>query len=756
MKKQFFLITILTALFFSVGCNNSGTTSITSSSFSSTSQTATNIVSSSIVSSSSQVTSVSPSISSTSTISSETTSVPVSKIDVVINNKSENDFVVSSDKSVAEVGEEISLTITSKSFGFEINSVLATLSDEVTPIDIVKVNDKYFYHLPTDGTISLTITKMGKDIKGYIQEDKYAFIDENPEMSIDGGITYQEVENKGSEYGVTYYTFKYGSKVRFSLRKVDNHVPLGLKVDDVTYPVDTDNKVVCDILVDDASYFFVNIYVLFKDEGAPVGEYSLQINNTEHLTASVYWGKDGIYPATTINEGVDAVIRISSTEPERYVARQVEYKYFYTTETTSGATGEASFVSDETGDYYTFKVPTCPAKLIIINIFESDESLLKDLKLAGTYLTFSTHVGSNQITSFDSRYVNVTNSGEISICNKNGEVSRSDIINSYDADKLNTVSYHSYNYGKDCILISTDGDIGIASSFGSYNTFCIKKANVTDNDEDYSLKAEQFKIDQKSYLVYEVIFKGNIYQLGFFEMTNKIAYFNSSFTYLYGSSILDNKVLYEIVKNNGLVKVVGFNGNGGYANRCFMEDYYGQYTDSYAVLYILGTLNAIYKDENMNYTMDNNVITLTSSSKEVVLSLNVNHTFTLISEKDISVKLPEFAGKKFRNNYAFEDDLVFLGFYIEFSDTDQTLSCVIASDYNLDLEHCSTQLRVKNINVSYTYDETTKTISSYMTVADNSTKLVTMTYVNGAIKISSKVIGAGKLYDVTATINEVK
>lgn len=750
MKKQSFFILSLVAILFSVGCSGENSSSQSSTSFSSVSQTSNTATSISTESVSSQTTLI------TSSSSSETSSIPTSKINVKINNKSESDFDVTSDKTVGECGEEITLTITPKTFGFEIGEVFATLSDNITPVNINKINNKYVYLLPDDGIINLTISKIGQDIKGYIQEDKFNLINGNPEMSIDGGKTYQVVDNKDVEYGLTYYTFKYGSKVRFSLNKVDNHVPTGIKIDDTSYPIDTNNMVVCDILVEDYNYFFVNIVVLYKDEGAPIGEYSLQINNSEHLTASVYWGKDGIYPATTINEGVDAVVRISSTEPERYTPRKVEYKYFYTTETTSGATGEAKFVSDETGDYFTFKVPTCPAKLIIINIYESDESLLKDLKLAGTYLTFSTSLGSGQITSFDSKYVCVTNSGDICICSKNGDISRSDVINSFDEKQLNSVSHHSYNYGKDSILISTDGDTGIGSSFGSYNTFCIKKNNITDNDEDYSIQAEQFKIDQKIYIVYEVKYNGALYQSGFFEMSNKIAYFNSNLNYIYGSSLLGNEVLYEIIKNDSVIKVIGYNGNGGKDNRCFMSLYYGEYFYNDIYLRIHGSLNAVYKDESMNYTMNDNLITLTSSTKEAVLSLNSDHTFTIISEREIVVSLPEFAGKKYRNNYAFEDDIVYLGFYIEFSSSDLKLSCVVASDYNLDMNHCSSQLRVKNVDVNYTFDETTGIISSYMTVADKSTKLVTMEFVNGVIKISSKVIGAGKFYDTTATITEIK
>ena len=85
--------------------------------------------------------------------------------------------------------------------------------------------------------------------------------------------------------------------------------------------------------------------------------------------------------------------------------------------------------------------------------------------------------------------------------------------------------------------------------------------------------------------------------------------------------------------------------------------------------------------------------------------------------------------------------------YLEFSSTEMKLSCCVAADYNLDMDHCSSQRIMRNENVTYTYDESTKTVTAIMTVGGGATASVNMIYTGKAFKVTSDSIkGTSNLY----------
>ena len=56
------------------------------------------------------------------------------------------------------------------------------------------------------------------------------------------------------------------------------------------------------------------------------------------------------------------------------------------------------------------------------------------------------------------------------------------------------------------------------------------------------------------------------------------------------------------------------------------------------------------------------------------------------------------------------------------------------------MEHCGLQQILKNVDVTYTYDETTKTVTAIMKVGGGGMSSVTMTYTGKSFKVSSDSI----------------
>ena len=155
-----------------------------------------------------------------------------------------------------------------------------------------------------------------------------------------------------------------------------------------------------------------------------------------------------------------------------------------------------------------------------------------------------------------------------------------------------------------------------------------------------------------------------------------------------------------------------------------------------------------YLDIEFDYVVDGANITLTKGARKIVINIDLEaKTFSVISDEENQITLPEFAGNKYRNTSCFENDAAYIGMYLEFSSTEMKLSCCVAADYNLDMDHCGVQRIMRNENVSYTYDESTKTVTAVMTVGGGATASVNMIYTGKAFKVTSDSIkGTSNLY----------
>lgn len=658
------------------------------------------------------------------------------------------------DKKTAKEGEDITITIKSVTDGYDLKAISLKDSEGKTISFIADptTSNKYTYKQPKDGVCKLDATVEGKEIKAYFTAE-HGLLDGNPQMSTDGGETYSSVSVAGKEEGRDYYNFKYGSKVKFQFTSNESYVVTGMKVDGVLYKADDKGCVSFDVKIDDFDFFFLDLKVEYEYLKPVGGEYELKIVNSAHITAKAY-KEDKKTELAGSNQNDVVYLNVKSSS-EDYSVREI--KVTSPTSDIGGASETA--VTKIDSEWYSFKTPYSYSKVVTITIVEANNTVLKNCDAVGSYMVVTIASSVSNIDSFDDLSMTLTADGALTMSNN-----RNELIVGYNGTSLMTDATSSYElpYGKNFIVGCFDGDRGIKSPFGGYNYIFIKKDNASDPVAEYKIYGEQFvSTDNHKYVAIEVEHNDKTHACAFFDLTTNSCFFGVTYNFIEGEHINDDMLVYEVLSNDGTkVCVIGSNGVGTNKSRCTLGDYYGTYTCDEYTLVIKGTIKAIYNGIEYNYSINESTITLKNSEKEIVLSLdNGKRTFSKISERDLSITLPPFAGKAFRNIYAFpgkESWEVEKGFYVCFSATELKLSCVCACNYNLDLDHCDTQLQMKNVDVEYEYDETTHIISCTLVCYQNAVKQVYMEYKDNCIYVSSQEIGNGKYANTTAKLTEIK
>ena len=658
------------------------------------------------------------------------------------------------DKKTAKVGEEITITINSVKEGYELSSI-SLAGATGAPINYVKVtgaDNKYKYSQPADGYCQMSATVVGKDIPAYLS-DEHSLVADKPQMSTDGGQTYTAVSSSGSLEGKDIYNFKYGSKVKFNLKASELYKPTGIKVDGVSHLIDEDGYVEFNVVIDDFDSFFLDLKVIDEAIKPLEGEYTFSIQNSSHITLNAYQ-EDKKTEIVGANQSDVVYLKVTSSDTD-YGVREI--KVSAPTSDIGGAVETKVTKIDDT--WYSFKCPFSYSKVVTIKVIEANTSVLKDSEAVGTYLTIGISPSTNNINGFETPRLYIAKDGTVE--QRHGDyVARTSFIVSDDGATLTTdgVSPYKLPYGNNLIFYCYDGDSGIRTPFGTYNYLGVKLAKEDDTSMMYAVIGEKFKTqDDHAYVAITVTRSGEEYATAFLDMDNKTISYGVSYNMLVGSSINDQNVLYEVFdKDNAKLAVVGSNGNGTYLGRCLMGDYYGTYTNETSTLLIAGTLRATYNDESFLYSLDENTITLTSSTRTIVLTLdNNNKTFAVVSDESSELDLPEFAGKKFRSGlYDFEDNIAYYGLYIEFSSTDMKMSTAGGCDSNLDMEHHITQPFAINVDVDYTYNADTGIVTANIVIKGGATKSVNFTYKNGKFQVRTTDFGSNFEDDIV-TLNEI-
>ena len=666
------------------------------------------------------------------------------KVTVVVNNLSSDLVTVSSSASSVVPGTSVNITVKSKNEGYSVSKVYVTNSQS-NSIDFDFTNDVVTVSVPEDGIINIEAEVEGKAIKGYVHDEKGLIT--SVEHSLNDTVTYPTLI---SQSGSSYYEFVYGATVTMTLEDKDDYVVTGLNVDGTDYKINDKGVVSFKVELDDFSDFFLDIRPTYKDNTPLTGDYVFEINGTSHLSATCY-AADKTTKIVGTNRDDVVYVKVES-DSEDFSVKKVEIA---TTSSDIGTLNKITASYDSASDMYYFRTPYAHDNVVRVNLYELNNTLLKGTNVSGTYLTVGISLASTTFTSFDDRYFTINDGGEMSLGSKNSNgTSRTDIVTEVrEGGVLYTESYNSPVYGENLIFASEDGSAGIRTPFTSYDFLAVKKQSDSDLDGIYTVAGERMVIDTKAYIAIRVYRNDVEYATAFIDYAKKDVYFNPKVTMLNGNEITDAQAVYSIGDF-----VIGYNGTGTYKGRCIMGELYGLYTNDKDTLFVSGEYKATYNDEEFDYTYENSVVTLTKDARTVVIRVDLEaRTFTVESDEvDEGITLPEFAGKRYRANFCFEDDNAYYGFYLEFSATTMTLSCVGASDYNLDMEHCSTKQFAYNENVTYTFDASTKKVTANLVVKGGSTKAVVFTYTGTSFKVSSSVLGGGSFYGTTATLTEIK
>ena len=656
----------------------------------------------------------------------------------IINNN--NKCIVSPDKQVYYENEIVKLTINPISQGYEIQDV-SLLDSTDNSLDYQIVNNKYELVIPSDGIIKVNASVIGKTIKGYVRDEKQLI----ESVSISNGDGTYKTLTSNIENDVIYYDFVYGETVKIQFHDNGNYVPSTLSVDEQTITV-TNYEVTFKAELEDFEYFFLSLNVNYIDNTPVTGEYTLDIVSSAHVSGEAYSDIECTKSINSVDQGVTVYIKAKSSS-EDYDIREVKVS---TVISDTGKVDSNTVVKyDETHDVYYFVAPYSYNKVIKISFDELNNLLLRDYDLEGTYYPILVSSATKTFTEFDDTTIlTVDNGGEIKhLKTSNNELYHSAYVNEVrDGNLLYTKTYKSLYFGENIIFASVN-EAELISPFTTYDYIFIRNTGSDDSLSNYSLYGERMTIGEQVLVVLEIHRLDKLYATVLINYTEQSIIFNPKINFIQGEHVSDTKCLYEITLQDETL-VIGTNGEGGYTSRCILTGPYGYYRNGDDTLFIGGEYVATYLDIEFDYVIDGTNITLTKGARKIVINLDLEaKTFSVISDEENQITLPEFAGNKYRNTSCFGNDVAYIGMYLEFSSTEMKLSCCVAADYNLDMDHCSSQRIMRNENVTYTYDESTKTVTAIMTVGGGATASVNMIYTGKAFKVTSDSIkGTSNLY----------
>lgn len=668
-----------------------------------------------------------------------------------------NDVQATVDKEEAYPGEDITITITKVREGFTLGDINLYNSDfEIIPHQSQVGNDLQFtYQQPANGICKLEALLSGNPIKAYIT-DEHSLMDGNPQMSTDGGKTYGTVGKGGEEGGRSYWTFNYGATIKMALLSTDDFEAKGVKVDGVLHQVDKDNVATFTVEVEDMDEFFLDIKVEAEYKKPVGGEYEFAITNSSHITLKTY-KEDKKTELAGANQN-DTVYVKATSDSEDYGVREV--KVTYATD-DMGHLSQTS-VTNKGDGWYSFKCPYAHDKKVRISVVEANNTVLKNSEAVGKYMTISISNATRSFDEFDTRTVTIAKDGVMNLYNGDS-VSRTDIAAGDDGSTLTTegVSPSYVQYGDNFLFFSTDGDTGFKTPFGGYNLLCVKMSKEEDAVADYTVHGERFLVeDDRVFVSVTVQRNGADYASAFIRFTEKVAIYGVSYNMIKGTNVNDDIVLYEVFsKDHTKQAVIGSNGTGTYTSRCLMGPFYGTYIKDSDTLELYSSMKALFNGDSYNYSVTGNEMVLTSSTRELTLTIDdANKTFTIDNDKSLVLDLPEFAGKGYRTT-GLEDDSFYYNFYIEFSATDMKMSTVGGGDYNLDMDHHSTQEFALNRDVDYAYDKDTKIVTATIKIKGGSYKTVKFKYTTdseGKVIFTAQAKDLGNFYSREIKFYEVK
>lgn len=430
---------------------------------------------------------------------------------------------------------------------------------------------------------------------------------------------------------------------------------------------------------------------------------------------------------------------------EDYAVLKVEATYTKANDTGARTEDITDSLSSETGLYHIYLYSLEAGTDVTFTITERNLAIFKGQPFVGDYLPIHLSIyGGRTFTGFSDDLLPFTlnQAGEAEIYRRGGTstllISEPLITSAAEANgrwELSTSTYATLYYDdnllvgaeyyEDTLWSSTDWIVGV------------KKADAADTAEDYAVYGQSFSLTTPAaseeeeattdrYFALQV-YKGEaLYASLYIDESTHTVLFGATFNMIYGNNVSEDKSIYEVYDGETLLKTVGYKLTGGYENRIFLSEPYGNYVNGENTLFLDGNGNATYDGLNWTYALDADGVTISlySGFRTIVGTLDLtNRTFAVTSDVTTEETTPGFMGKAYRGSFTDStDEVEYL--YLAFHESNYTVSSSCGGSSSLTLNG----LYLNNTDIAYTYDAATMTITieNFMNFRDTAT--MTMTY----------------------------
>ncbi len=661
MKKTRLFVLGISSLLLLAGCGDVVSSSISETSSETSSSSSGNTSSSQTSESSASESSTSseePSSSESSSTSESSSSEAVKTYDIYVT--CDDGATVSEVASKAEGGEEVHFTLSILD-GFALSS-----------LKIVSGTNEISYTVGFDGDYSFTMPKKGVEIKvvtsrksyevattdvaGFISSIKQKKVGSDNYVELES-VTETDTDDEGEEVVTSSYkAAQYGATVLVELNEKVN----GYSISGITL-----NEKTIDLKDGETSFSFVmghetaSIKVSYDYSPIPVSTI-----NSEHITLSLFADDKVTAVTNSYTPYKDLYIKATSSS-EDYAVKTLSYTYTDNNQETK----TVDILSSLEDGFYHFRTPLYESG-VKITVTEYDLHAYKDYAFVGEFaqVDFS-YAGSSDITSFTANTkMKISESGDI-VYTRSSSIEYTDYsVSSITGDKEEGTASLSKAGSYAVPTIEYSGNVLVYDAYFKSSASKTNDLAVAYKKEDsnatYTTKATQFKLGSVTYALASFYKDGTIAESVLVERggSSLVIHYGVEVTMLEGEYVSDAKAIFNVKEDETTLLKVGYNGNGGAANRVSLGDEYGTFTTAdEKTLYLNGAGSATYDGNEYSYALadDGATITLTSNSKTIIGTLDLdNKTFTVTSEEE-NVGYPWY-GKTYSGTSqysAYDDDV---------------------------------------------------------------------------------------------------
>lgn len=383
---------------------------------------------------------------------------------------------------------------------------------------------------------------------------------------------------------------------------------------------------------------------------------------------------------------------------------------------------------DNNGNYYFTMPYVTSGGSICIRIAERNMAVLSGYNLVGSYLGVEISNASNRdFDSFnDGAGLEIAGDGSYSYKNKEGLLITGATAKTGEGVAAFGTSTRSIYYSDRLVYGSTYPDS--EGAFGSFDYLGVKKENASDEDSIYSVKAESFLMDGRTYIAIASYKNNTFYAGGFIDKNGKKAYLDVSFEYLYGEKLTDSKVIYNVKKGDEVLYTISSKLDGGASNRFVPTAPYGVYSgEGDKSLILFGdSISASYDGDTYNLALgEDNTFTLTLGLRSITGTID-DESKTFIVLTDVTAEAPDtpkFAGSTYIGTIKAGDENMYWG--LSFSEDGSSVTS--KASYTASLGYAP-YLSNNNQPMEVTYDFASSSVTFALKNFSDSPVTMNLTY----------------------------